>query len=107
MALNSLAMATVSDPLALSADEVLTTTRAVRKRLDFERPVPLELILACIGVAQQAPTGSNSQQWHFVVVTDEAKRRAVADVYRRAFEGYRASPMYAGAVTTGDAARDA
>jgi nitroreductase len=93
--------------LGLSVDEVLTTTRAVRKRLDFERPVPLDLILECIGVAQQAPTGSNMQGWHFVVVTDEAKRRAVADVYRRAFEVYRSSPGYAGAIATGDAARDA
>jgi nitroreductase len=100
-------MSAPPDLLALSADEVLTTTRAVRKRLDFERPVPLQLILACIGVAQQAPTGANSQAWHFVVVQEESKRRAVADVYRRAFAVYRSSPHYAGAVTTGDAARDA
>jgi nitroreductase len=97
----------MAEPAAMSADEVLTTTRAVRKRLDFERPVPLELVLECIGVAQQAPSGSNTQGWHFVVVTDPAKRRAVGDVYRRAFEGYRSSPMYAGSITTGDAARDA
>lgn len=97
----------MSDLLDLTADEVLTTTRAVRKRLDFDRPVPMEVVLECIGVAQQAPTGSNAQGWHFVVVTDEAKRRAVADIYRELFDGYRSSPMFAGAIRTGDAVRDA
>jgi nitroreductase len=91
----------------LSADEVLTTTRAVRKRLDFDRPVALETILECVGVAQQAPTGSNTQRWHFVVVTDPDKRRGVGDAYKRAFETYRNSPAYAGNIKTGDAARDA
>ncbi|MEZ5231953.1 MAG: nitroreductase family protein [Acidimicrobiia bacterium] len=93
--------------LGLSADEVLSTTRAVRKRLDFDRPVPLELVTECVALAQQAPTGSNIQGWHFVVVTDPAKRAAVGDIYRRAFATYRGSPMYAGAIKTGDADRDA
>ena len=97
----------MADLLDLTADEVLTTTRAVRKRLDFERPVPMDVVLECVGVAQQAPTGSNSQGWHFVVVTDEAKRRAIGDIYREVFDGYRSSPMFAGAIRTGDAARDA
>ncbi|MCC6436699.1 MAG: nitroreductase family protein [Acidimicrobiales bacterium] len=93
--------------LGLSADEVLSTTRAVRKRLDLERPVPLELIAECVGLAQQAPTGSNVQGWHFVVVTDAAKRAAIGELYGRAFAGYRQSPVYAGAIKTGDPARDA
>lgn len=93
--------------LGLSADEVLSTTRAVRKRLDFDRPVPLELVAECVGLAQQAPTGSNIQGWHFVVVTDEAKRRALGELYARAFTNYRTSPMYAGAIRTGDDQRDA
>jgi nitroreductase len=97
----------MADLLDLTPDEVLTTTRAVRKRLDFDRPVPLEVVLDCIGVAQQAPTGSNSQRWHFVVVTDAEKRRAVGEVYKRAFATYRASPMYAGNIKTGDPVRDA
>jgi nitroreductase len=97
----------MADLLDLTADEVLTTTRAVRKRLDFERPVPMDVVLECVGVAQQAPTGSNSQGWHFVVVTDEAKRRAIGDIYREVFDGYRSSPMFAGAIRTGDAGRDA
>lgn len=67
-----------------TADELLTTTRAVRRRLDLERPVPRELILECVGVAQQAPTGGNRQGWGFVIVTDEAKRSQLAELYRRA-----------------------
>lgn len=71
-----------------AADELLTTTRAVRKRLDLERPVPRELIVECIGIAQQAPTGGNRQGWGFVVVTDEAKRSALAELYRRVAADY-------------------
>ncbi|MEA3215807.1 MAG: hypothetical protein QOJ19_1963 [Acidimicrobiia bacterium] len=97
----------MGDLLDLTADDVLTTTRAVRKRLDFDRPVPMELVVECIGVAQQAPTGSNRQRWHFVVVTDPDKRKGLGEIYQRAFDVYRASPMYAGNVKTGDAARDA
>ena len=68
----------------LSADHVLRTTRAVRKRLDFDRPVPREVIRECLDIALQAPTGSNRQNWHFVVITDEAQRNAIGDLYRRA-----------------------
>lgn len=70
--------------LHLSADEVLSTTRAVRKRLDLTRPVPRGLIEECVDLAMQAPTGRNRQRWHFLVVTDEAQRAAVADIFRRA-----------------------
>ena len=93
--------------LNLTADEVLTTTRAVRKRLDFDKPVPLELVRECIAIATQAPSGSNQQGWQWVVVTDEAKRKALGDIYRRAFDIYRQMPFYAGAIVTGDADRDA
>ena len=68
----------------ISADEVLRTTRAIRKRLDFDRPVPREVIRACLEIAVQAPTGSNRQNWHFVVITDETQRNAIGDLYRRA-----------------------
>ena len=71
-----------------AADELLTTTRAVRKRLDLERPVPRELILECIGVAQQAPTGGNRQGWGFVVVTDADKRAKLAELYRKTGDNY-------------------
>jgi nitroreductase len=64
------------------ADELLSTTRAVRKRLDLTRPVPREVILDCIRVSQQAPTGSNQQTWRWVVVTDRDRRAALAELYR-------------------------
>lgn len=94
-------------PLQLTADEVLSTTRAVRKRMDFDRPVDIDIIRDCLRLAVQAPTGSNQQGWHFVVVTDEARRQALAEIYRRAFGIYRTMPMAAGNLVTGDPARDA
>jgi len=75
-----------------TVDHLLTTTRSVRKRLDFTRPVPTELIQRCIDIALQAPTGSNQQGWSFVVVTDAGKRRALADLYRKAFRFYVENP---------------
>ncbi|MBL8776785.1 MAG: nitroreductase family protein [Acidimicrobiales bacterium] len=74
--------------LNLSADELLTTTRSVRKRLDLERPVERELIVECIDIAQQAPTGSNSQGWQWMVVTDPEKKKALADLYAAGFDPY-------------------
>lgn len=97
----------MGNTLDLTPDELLTTTRAVRKRLDFDKPVPLELVRECIEIATQAPTGSNQQGWHWVVVTDEAKRKALGEMYQRAFELYRSMPFYAGRISTGDAVRDA
>jgi nitroreductase len=70
------------------ADELLTTTRSVRKRLDLTRDVPAALIEECIEIAIQAPTGSNAQGWHFVVVTDAEKRAGLARLYKQAFEVY-------------------
>ncbi len=78
--------------LNLSADELLTTTRAVRKRLDFERPVERELLMECLDIALQAPTGSNSQGWQWVFVTDEAKKREIRDIYHANFQLYRQMP---------------
>ena len=63
-------------------DRLLSTTRAVRRRLDLEREVPREVILECLRLAVQAPTASNSQTWRWVVVTDAAKRAALAELYR-------------------------
>ncbi len=71
-----------------SIDKVLTTTRSVRKRLDFDRPVEPEIIMECINIALQAPTGSNSQGWHFVVVTDAAKRNRISELYRDSWYEY-------------------
>lgn len=78
--------------LELTPDELLTTTRSVRKRLDLERPVEREVIEACLEIALQAPTGSNMQHWQWVVVTDADKKQALADMYRRSFEPYASSP---------------
>ena len=75
--------------LDLSPDSLLTTTRAVRKRLDFDRPVNPQLIRECLEVALQAPSGSNSQGWHFVVVTDDAKRQRIGELYKQGFAIYR------------------
>ncbi|MEB3981423.1 nitroreductase family protein [Mycobacterium sp. 663a-19] len=65
-----------------TVDELLSTTRSVRRRLDLTRPVGREVILECIRLAMQAPTGSNAQDWRWLVVTDAAKRAAIADIYR-------------------------
>src|SRR3954471_5025614 len=93
--------------LNLTPDELLTTTRAVRKRLDFERPVPVELVRECIEVATQAPTGSNQQGWHWMIVTDADKRKALGEMYGKAFALYKSMPFYAGSISTGDPVRDA
>ena len=74
--------------LNLSADEVLTTTRAVRKRLDFDRPVERDVLLECLQIALQAPTGSNSQGWHWMFIEDQAKKDAIAALYKRNFDAY-------------------
>lgn len=65
-----------------ATDHLLKTTRAVRRRLDLERPVEREVLLECVSIAQQAPTGSNQQGWSFVIVTDAEKRRRIAELYR-------------------------
>jgi nitroreductase len=75
--------------LDLSPDALLATTRSVRKRLDFSRPVEAELIRECLELAVQAPTGGNRQTWHFVVVTDAKQRQALGDIYRRGYIFYR------------------
>ena len=74
-------MSTAPFPLD-ATDELLSTTRAVRKRLDLARPVEREVLLDCIRLSQQAPTGSNQQGWHWVVVTDPGKRAALAEIYQ-------------------------
>src|SRR5262245_21954517 len=97
----------MSKRLTLTPDELLTTTRAVRKRLDFTRPVERTVIEECLTIAQQAPTGSNLQNWHFLVVTDPAKRRALADVYRKGLAVYVDLPIAASNLTFDDPQRTA
>lgn len=76
----------------LAADELLRTTRSVRKRLDLGRDVPLDLVLECIDVALQAPTGSNRQGWSFLVVRDRDQRAELARLYRQAVDLYMQVP---------------
>lgn len=71
-----------------TTDELLATTRAVRKRLDLTKPVPREIINECLELAVQAPTGSNSQGWRWVVVDDPDTRQALAELYKRGGSEY-------------------
>jgi nitroreductase len=66
----------------VATDKLLTTTRSVRKRLDLTREVEPQVIQDCIDIAMQAPTGTNAQNWAFVVITDPAKKKFIADAYR-------------------------
>ena len=65
-------------------DALLSTTRAVRKRLDFDRPVPDDVLLDCLRLAIQAPTGSNSQNWRWLVIRDQAKKDELVRLYNDA-----------------------
>jgi nitroreductase len=86
-------------------DQLLSTTRAVRKRLDLDRPVEREVLMECLRLAIQAPTGGNRQGWHWMVVTDPGVRAGLADLYRAGGEAYyRALGDYAQTVT-GEQAR--
>ena len=78
--------------LELTNDELLTTTRSVRKRLDFDRPVPREILMECLDIALQAPTGSNAQGWQWVFVDDPDKKKALADIYRMNATPYLSLP---------------
>ncbi|MEQ8230743.1 MAG: nitroreductase family protein [Gammaproteobacteria bacterium] len=89
--------------LDLSVDEVLATTRAVRKRLDFDRPVPYALIRECLELAVQSPTGSVGQFWEFVLVDDPEQRAALGDIYRRAWPVYAETPTSIYNLHQGDA----
>ena len=84
-----------------TVDKLLTTTRSVRKRLDLSRLVEPEIIEECLEIAIQAPTGGNSQGWHFVVVSNAAKRARIGELYRESFYIYAQSDREQGA-TQGD-----
>ncbi|MBO0703011.1 MAG: nitroreductase family protein, partial [Candidatus Dormibacteraeota bacterium] len=73
-------------------DELLTTTRSVRRRLDLTRPVPRELVEECVEIATQAPTGSNRQDYGFVCISEPDRKRAIAELYGRGFDAYAAAP---------------
>lgn len=85
-----------------NADLLLSTTRSVRKRLDFERPVEREVLLECLALAVQAPTASNRQTWRWMVVTDPDLKAKIADIYREEAMDYLGSSLIA-AEESGDA----
>jgi nitroreductase len=78
--------------LDLTPDELLSTTRSVRRRLDFTRRVEPDIVRECLALAIQAPNGGNGQRWRWMVVTDPARRQALGDCYRRGYEQYRRPP---------------
>jgi nitroreductase len=85
--------------LELTPDELLSTTRSVRRRLDFSRPVEDDVIRECVAAAMQAPSGSNNMTMRFVVVKDEAKRKAIGEIYRQCFDVYKTlDGVYAGSM---------
>ncbi|MFC4495974.1 nitroreductase family protein [Streptomyces ovatisporus] len=89
----------------LTPDELLTTTRSVRKRLDMTRPVDPALVRECLEIALQAPSGSNAQRWHWLVLTDPEKRREIGALYRKSCRAYLDSPGAAGRLYANDPAR--
>lgn len=72
-------------------DHLLTTTRAVRRRLDLDRPVDPQVILDCLRIAVQAPTASNNQNWRWIVVSDPDRRARLAELYRETGSVYLAA----------------
>ena len=79
-------------PFDLSqTDRLLTTTRSVRKRLDFSRAVDRQIVLDCLGVATQAPTGGNSQPWRWLVVDDTRVKAQIGELYKKAHDPYMAA----------------
>lgn len=91
----------------LGVDEVLSTTRSVRRRLDFDRPVSRDVVRECLALAMQAPSASNVTVSRFLVIDDPDVRASLAGLYRQAFEIYRAQPFAAGNIVTGDPVADA
>ena len=88
--------------LPLNPDQLLSTTRAVRKRLDFDRPVSDDVIRECVALAMQSPSGSNAMTMQFVVVRDPAKKQAIGEVYKACFGMYRTwDGVYIGSIDKG------
>jgi nitroreductase len=74
--------------LDLSPDELLTTTRTVRRRLDFDRPVDKKLIQDCIEIAIQAPSGSLKQNWHWIVIGDAETKKRIGEIYAESWNSH-------------------
>ncbi|MPZ79218.1 MAG: nitroreductase [Actinophytocola sp.] len=91
----------------MTPEVLLTTTRSVRKRLDLDRPVPLDLVRRALEIALQAPSGSNRQTWQWLVVTDAAQRARIGAVYAKACAAYLATGGAAGNLFADDPVRSA
>jgi nitroreductase len=89
----------------VTPEELLTTTRTVRKRLDLTKPVPLELVKRALEIALQAPSGSNTQRWQWLVITDPGQRAKIGELYRRACREYLDSADAAGKLFADDPER--
>lgn len=87
-----------------SSDLLLSTTRAVRRRLDFDRPVEREVLLECLTLAVQAPSGSDRRAWRWMIITDQDLKTRIADIYREEAMGYLSKSL-AAAEAAGDAGR--
>ncbi len=74
----------ITPKLTSAVDHVLSTTRAVRKRIDLDRPVEDQVIYDCIDLAEQSPTGGNQSTRRWIVIRDPEQKKAVADLYREA-----------------------
>jgi nitroreductase len=85
-----------SPTLGLSSDQLLSTTRSVRKRLDYERPVDRAVVEDCLSLALQAPNGSNQQEWQWVVVDDADVKAQLAELYREGMTHFASNPYFAG-----------
>ena len=97
-----------SSLLPLDPDQLLSTTRAVRKRLDFDRPVPDQLIRECVELSMQSPSASNDMTMQFVVVRDAAKKAAIGEIYKACFGMYKTwDGVYIGSIDKGDESMNA
>jgi len=98
---------TATDLLPLSARELLTTTRSVRLRLDFSRPVPREVLIECVRDALQAPSGSNRWAAQLIIVDDPDQRRRLGEIYREVYSAYQGMDgIYIGSLDKGDPERN-
>ena len=79
----------MSDFDLATVDRLLSTTRAVRKRLDFSRPVPRDVVLDCVRLSQQAPTASNTQRWRWLLIDDPELKRELGAIYREGIPAIR------------------
>jgi len=87
--------------LNLTVDEVLSTTRAVRRRLDVTQPVPRAVLEECLELAMQAPNGTNRNEWRWIVVDDREMVAKLAAEYNAAMGAYQQGPGDSAALTDG------